>query len=559
MPLLFLLAAPVVAQREASLADLLSSRASVASAVPSEFAQEGAVDADRYIVGPGDVFTLSIGGAPPVQFPLPVGADGMVAIPEVGALDVAGQTLAQVRARLSGAVQPLYRNVPVAVTLTQPRRFVVHIGGAVPNPGRRVVGPTPRLSDAVRVAFQSEPERADEALTAQELAGLTAAPDLERRSRATLTPDEREALPPEDLSDAFAPHLRAVVVERAGEAPVRYDLLRYRRTGDAAHNPYLRDGDRIFVPAYHRARDVAFVSGGVPFPGPYPVRADDTAADLVAVAGGSSSAEIAFVSGAAAGAAAPVAAGTTVYVDEQRLAGFVRVEGEVAYPGLFRITSGETTAREVIEQAGGVLSDALTRGAFIQRGDRAADAAVQRAVTTPGDLPFVTRASLASQVAGAGVGGPSVMWLSGTDSVVLYDGDRLVVPRDEGTVLVLGGVGRPGYVPVQAGADAGTYLQAAGGLRSGVRGVFVQRAGAPALVPASEAGPIASGDVLLAITDDPATQGELYNFSLQERNLRLQSERDVRQARVQTIQAVATAVSVIATAITTYFLIDERL
>ncbi len=531
---------------EDALATLLSARSSAQGGVPSEFAQEGSVDADRYLVGPGDVFSLSIGGAAPTQVQVPVTSDGMLMLPDVGGLEVDGLTLRVARDRILRSIQPLYRNVPVAVALAQPRRFVIHVGGAVDDPGRKTVGPLSRLSDAVAAL---RPTRTNTTTT---LADGT-------------TVNEQSETPSATIAPGFARHLRAVEIRRDGEPSQTFDLMRYRRTGDPDLNPYLRDGDRVYVPAYHTTRDVVFVSGAVPFPGAYPIRADDTAADLVAVAGGSTEGNRIRIAGQPAGTsseAARVEAGATIFVEADRQLGIVVVDGEVAYPGSYRIVPGVTTARALLEQVGGLLPTALGRGSYIQRngaqGTNRYDTPTQRAVAAPGDLPFVTRASLADQIATPSLGVPAVTWLGGAgDDIPLFDGDRLFVPRDEGTVLVTGGVARPGYLPVQAGAGASSYLASAGGLRRNVRDVYVLRAGTQELVDAADAGALQSGDLILVTTDDPATQPDLYGLSLQQRTLELQVERDRRESRFRTISTTTAIVGTVASLVTTYLLITR--
>jgi len=56
---------------------------------------------------------------------------------------------------------------------------------------------------------------------------------------------------------------------------------------------------------------------------------------------------------------------------------------------------------------------------------------------------------------------------------VLYNGDRLVFPRNEQTIRVLGQVVRPGYVPFQDGQTASYYIDAAGGVAPGGSNFFV--------------------------------------------------------------------------------------
>lgn len=535
------------AQRtEDALATLLSARSSAQGSVPSEFAQEGAIDADRYLIGPGDVFALSIGGAQPTQVQAPVTADGMLMLPDVGGIEVDGLTLRVARERILRAIQPLYRNVPVAVALAQPRRFLIHIGGAVDDPGRKTVGPLARLSDAVTAL---RPTRTNTTTT---LADGTTVTEQSETPSATIAP-------------SFARHLRAVEIRREGQPTQTFDLMRYRRTGDPDLNPYLRDGDRVYVPTYHTTRDVVFVSGAVPYPGAYPVRDDDTAADLVAIAGGSTEGVRIRIAGQprdAASGTTQVEAGATVFVEADRQLGIVVVDGEVAYPGSYRVVPGVTTARGLLEQAGGLLPTALGRGSYIQRkgadGVNRDDTPIQRAVATPGDLPFVTRASLANQIATPSIGVPAVTWLGdGATEIPLFDGDRLFVPRDEGTVLVTGGVARPGYLPVQPGASPSDYLASAGGLRRNVRDVYVLRAGTQELVDASDAGTLQSGDLILVTTDDPATQPDLFGLSLQQRTLELQVDRDRRESRFRTVSTGLAIVGTVTSIVTTYLLISR--
>ncbi len=466
-------------------------------------------------------------------------------LPDVGGLEVADLTLRVARERILRAIQPLYRNVPVAVALAQPRRFAVHVGGAIDDPGRKTLAPLSRLSDAIAAL---RPTRTNTITTLAD--GTTIEEDTETPA-ATIARD-------------FARHLRAIEIQREGEPTQAFDLMRYRRTGDPDLNPYLRDGDRIYVPAYHITRDVAFVSGAVPFPGAYPIRDDDTAADLVAVAGGSIEGVSIRIAGQGdtVSGTTRVEAGTTVFVEADRELGIVVVDGEVAYPGSYRVVPGVTTARGLLEQAGGLLPTALGRGSYIQRngaeGINRYDTPTQRAVATPGDLPFVTRASLADQIATPSVGVPAVTWLGdGASDIPLFHGDRVFVPRDEGTVLVTGGVARPGYLPVQPGAGATDYVAAAGGLRRNVRDVYVLRAGVQELVDASEAGALQSGDLILVTTDDPATQPELFGLSIQQRTLELQIDSDRRESRFRTISTTTAVLGTLASLVTTYLLITR--
>ncbi len=499
--------------------------------LPATTPLEGALDEQTYRVGPGDVFVVTAGGGAPVQATLPVTADGQIVLPQAGAIRVSGLTLAAARARIIAALRP-YVVSGIDAALVQPRAFYVHVAGAVAMPGRIVVPPVARLEDALRQALAVD--------SLGQYIGTT-------------------------------PALRSVRIESRGGATATYDLLRYRRLGDLSQNPYLGDGDAITVARFDSLDlgGAVRVMGDVALPGLYEWRAGDTAADLVALASGPSRAgadsRTVRVGGASAVALAaatqPLVAGTTVYVERDRERGIVRVEGAVVAPGAYPVRQGRTMLRDVLEAAGGLRSDALARGAYLVRGGgrgaiRPFDATTLQG---PGDLPYVTRVALADQFYQSRISVTSLLATGG--DLPVFDGDVLVVPRDEGTILLVGAVGRPGYLPVRAGATADAYLADAGGLRREARDVFVVDVATQTLAPAAGR-VLTSGDVLLVTTDDPATRPELYGFSLQERSLALQSQtlafqdrQDRRQARFQALSLGLTTVSTAVALVTTYLLI----
>lgn len=534
---LLCLAGVARAQTPAEMREALRARATAPSfnSPAATAALEGAFDARQYRVGPGDVFSVSIGGAEPVVAALAVTADGVLVLPSAGAVDVSGLALDQARARVVEALRPFYRNVSLDVALAQPRRFLVHVTGAVPAPGRKTAGAAARLDDVLAEAFYAD--------------SLTEATWIEK---------------------GFAPSLRQVEIAHQDGTRETYDVQRYRRTGDLGQNPYLRDGDRIGVAAYQTSRQSVYVSGGVAFPGAYEYRAGDTVAGLVQLAGGPAEMSGRMVRVGDAPPApfesvrgALVAPGTTVYVEEDRDAGTATVEGFVRFPGTYPIVQGRTTLQDLLRMAGGLLPGALGRGAYLQRRYSTNQAstfnAAYRAVQAPGDLPFVTRSALSDQffetrlaLEGGGLAG------NGGADIPLYDGDALVVPRDEGTVLLIGAVTRPGYVPVQQDGSVAAYLRAAGGLRQAARDVFVMRAGTNQMRPAAEMGTLASGDVVLVTTADQATRPDLYAFSLQERQLTLQENTARRDARFRTASTLLTTVSTAVAVITTYLLVRDN-
>ncbi|MEM6336168.1 MAG: SLBB domain-containing protein, partial [Bacteroidota bacterium] len=341
------------------------------------------------------------------------------------------------------------------------------------------------------------------------------------------------------VADArFRPALRNVLVRRADGSEVPVDMVAYYTGGERDANPYVMDGDVVYVPAFRPAISGVFVSGEVPFAGVYDYRDGDTVLDLLRLAAGPSGLEaLGSVRLARTGeadqnlriadllraeskgeAGVPVRALDNLHVPEPEArpatataAGFVR------YPGVYPIEAGQTTLAEFIARAGGFREDALVRGAYLERGAtieerRAVDFMQQPNIgrlpflvdtsavlqqTRLGDLDVLGRLYLARALSSenrVSVDVASALG-GGGEPVVLYGGDRLVVPRDEQSVRVIGEVEQPGAVPFQASLNAEGYISRAGGRGGKSADVFVIKAGTGQLVEAKRA-TVESGDIV---------------------------------------------------------------
>ncbi|MDT0633177.1 SLBB domain-containing protein [Rubrivirga sp. S365] len=481
---------------------------------------EGTVDPSTYTLGPGDVLAATLGGQSPRVLEAQVSADGLLVIPEAGTFQASGRTLADVQRAVRAALDRQYRNVPTDLVLTAPRRYFVHVSGAVAAPGRRLVGPVPRLEDALAAA-----------------GGLAEVGGLQ-------------------------PAARAVVVRREGGADLTVDYRRYLATGDLDGNPRLLDGDVVYLPTFDPLSEGALVGGVVARPGPYDLKPGDTVRDLVLIAGGpeASVTGVRLTRAAADGAIADrllapgelgtvaVQPGDQLYVlarDED--AGTAEALGLVRYPGVYPIRDGETTVRELVRRAGGVLPEALPRAAVLYRQPEAAGTqSLAPDATRLSEFDVLRRAYLqqeASRPAQVSIDLAAALRGEG-ESVVVRTGDRLVVPSGAGTVYVFGQVLRPGLVPFAAGQTAGAYVAAAGGAASGAETTFVIEAGTGRYVegPATPVGP---GDRVFVERAPRADTPEL-------RQLELALESDRRNRTLQVIQTAFAAISTVATLIFAY-------
>ncbi|MFN7001130.1 MAG: SLBB domain-containing protein, partial [Elioraea tepidiphila] len=262
------------------------------------------------------------------------------------------------------------------------------------------------------------------------------------------------------------------------------------------------------------------LTGEVRRPGIYPLAAEATLADLLAVAGGPTdtadlrNVELTRVVRIEGASAAPVerflldiesrnfAAVRVAPRDAVRFArvfidrdtGPVRLAGEFVRPGVYDIRRGERLS-DLIQRAGGLTREAYPFGAVFTREsvrvrqqegfERAAreletsllQVAAGRAVSAPAGRPSVDlgdaiRAGreLAASLREARAAGrmvveanPAVLAARPELDLLLEPGDLLVVPKRPNDVSVVGAVLNPGALQFRSGQRAGDYLRAAGG------------------------------------------------------------------------------------------------
>jgi protein involved in polysaccharide export with SLBB domain len=506
------------------------------------------------------VFTVSVGGgsvsSPPRQTETTVTAEGLLVVPEAGTFDAAGRTLEAVTAEARVALRRRYANVPTDVALSIPRRFAVYVSGAVPLPGRQVVTALGRVEDAIAETTGD--------LNPLELTDYETPPRFEVERRVAL---------------------RNVRVTSRDGSERRVDLYRYYTTGDLAYNPRLDDGDAVFVPAFDPIREGVTIGGDVERPGFYDWRPDDTAAALVAVAGGpglsasgttvrrtrtrDGRTESVEVSLDQAGTLDLQPRDQVSVVADAPDAGYASAVGAVRFPGAYPIVSGETSLGDLVDAAGGLTSEALLRGAYLERTARPTPQAALDPLAIPTDRPrtvavFDSSVTSLGQLSDLGLVGRRYyiqeyistarlsvdveQALRGSRDVVLRDGDRLVVPRDLGAVRVSGQVSDPGFVPFEPGLTAGDYVARAGGLGPAATTVYTVDARTGRFTAGRET-PVLEGDAVFVDRPPTSDSATIENLALQAAREEREAERDRRQFLIQTI---ATTISAVSTAIFAY-------
>ena len=530
----------------------LQSRLADLSVPQSLLALEGAVDPDEYVLGPGDMFKVTVGGLASRNYSISVSVAGFLSLPEAGAFLAAGRTLASVKQEALSALQERHANAPVDFSFVQPRMFYVHISGAVPQAGRYLMLPISRVDDVIHQAYMSRYVE----VSGSEAGGAS-------RFVSPASPERPE------INSSYRPALRNVLVTHRDGSQHSIDLIRYYTNGETANNPYLQDGDMVSVPSFHYGRDGIRVSGQINYPGVYDLRPGDTALNMLTLAAGPgglaqlgqirlarntpSGPPESFLMDAQrviSGADEPIAlqAGDHLIVLTEEVA-IARIQGRVAYPGSYNIVGGKTTLRELIEMAGGLKNDANLKAAFLER-NKSLDFRESGRVS---NLDFFSRdfaRSFAANSATRVSVDIAAAMASDDESIVLYDGDKAVFPRDEHTAHVYGHVPQPGYVQIEEGQPASHYIDLVGGTGQDSQNIYVfdgstgeVRVGAHVIVK--------SGDTVFVDRKDMAETPAMAQLLLGE----LQSK---RQARIMTTQAIFTGLTAITSIVTAYFAIRRN-
>ncbi len=255
--------------------------------------------------------------------------------------------------------------------------------------------------------------------------------------------------------------------------------------GEDAHNLPLSPLDEITVYSIHTFGDRQFVTidGLVRKPGRYELFSSMGLQDLIVLAGGlrdvayKLEAEVARSDPDAATPDRPVQVFKTKISDiydidskptdklllQNRDAVFIRphpefepqqyvkLQGEVRFPGTYALGSRSERLTEIISQAGGMKEGAYPQGVNFHR-------------------PSVGRIAVDLPAALKHPGGP--------EDIVLQDGDVIELPPSPSTVEVAGAVYSPKHILFRPGKGVDYYLERAGGLRVDARkgDIYVERA-----------------------------------------------------------------------------------
>ena len=400
------------------------------------------IEPDKYVLGVGDIVRIYIilETEDPISFNVTVSPTGSINLPMVRAIKVSGLTLTEATREISKQLLKLYPRSNVIVDLVYPRNMKISITGEVTNPGIYSVSAISTLDDVIKLA-----------------GGL--------KSSASL---------------------RNIQIRREDKV-ITVDYFRFLKYGDINANPYIQEGDLIYVPLMGKSVKVL---GQVKNPGIYEIKDGEKLKDVLDMAGGlTAKADLlgGYIERQSDGKKQVISIDlfnlmygkdnkeNIVLKDGDSIVIPLKVDkvyviGYVAKPQVFTIVSGESKSEvggqptlgeseikegakisELIQKAGGVLPNGSRRRIQVIRDGQIIKEVDLFRVLVKGDAE--------------------------EEKVKLVPGDIVYVPLVEKTVKILGEIKDPGIYEIKPGEKIKDIIDMAGGftVRASLKDVTVER------------------------------------------------------------------------------------
>jgi polysaccharide export outer membrane protein len=438
----------------------------------------------EYIVGPGDELDVQLYGTQNHNLQLIVGRDGRIQFPELGPVNVAGQTFNAVKSSLEAQVARQMIGVRASVTMGDTRSIRVFVLGEAKRAGSYTISGLGTISSALFAAGGIRPTGS----------------------------------------------LRKIELKRQGALIRRLDLYDMLIRGNTTDDAKLLPGDVIFIPSIG---PTIGVEGEVRRPAIYETRSETTVADVVELAGGlapeADTANAALtridpsqhrvvlrvdLSGAAA-KSQPIRNGDLLRVSRLRptLDAGVVVEGYVYATGAFAFHPGMRLS-EVIHSVDDLKPDADIHYLLIRR-------------ELPPDRRIVVR-SADLEAALKAPGSAADVPLMARDRIMVFDlqssRDRVVQPlldelklqsniqRPEEVVRIVGRAKVPGDYPLEVGMTVRDLVRAGGSLADAAYGGQAELTRYNVVKGESHQTELIQVDLGAAMRGDPASNLRLQPF-----------------------------------------------
>ncbi|MBV6479458.1 MAG: hypothetical protein HGGPFJEG_02232 [Ignavibacteria bacterium] len=425
---------------------------------------EGAIDADKYIVGPNDLFTLGLYGYINQQIPLAVSPEGSIIIPTVGEVYVSNFSLREAKEKVVTAVKKRYYSSDVSFTLNTPRTFLIKVSGL--TQGTFEVSPVTRVSEILKVLIF----------------------DTLNTSRVFYEKtNEREYF------NAQISLRNIELIRKSGES-IHVDVYKYFLTNKDEHNPFFLEGDLLKIPYIQLDQNFITIGGAVQLEGSYEYSQGDDLETVIGIARGldvNAEPDSIVLYRAIEGVDGFESLNLSYEKDKDfeikkydRI--FVKykinyqknlsvlVLGEVLRPGYYPISFKNTRLMDVINMAGGLKEKAYLPLSILFRdydAEYTAKDSAEILINSRANDLIVTEMDRVNFITDIKAKRNRVIidfeklikQNDQTQNVILEGKDIVYINDNKNIVYLFGQINQEGYVPFVKGKDMEYYIEKAGG------------------------------------------------------------------------------------------------
>ena len=468
---------------------------------------DGKIDPNEYIVGPGDEFRINIDLAKSKSFKTNVSPDGRLLIEGAGAIEVDGLNLKSVYKKIEEKLKSRYNSDDISIVLSDIRKFKVVVSGDTYTQVTVPASSTERVNEVINKA-----------------GGL------------------------EETSS-----LRNIKLVRDGSV-IDVDLLMFFNVGDKESNPYVVGGDQIIVPPFNKQSTLG-INGEVPKPIETEYKDGDKLSDLIKLSHGIlNSADLSSVeitrlandgksiekiyadisdwkedlySSELLKGDIDLQPGDRVYIKKKKnwkVPSYVKITGEVNYPGKYTIELGKTRISDIIDRAGGFNENAyISASTLIRQKEKEREDLqltrlenMDRSEMTVSELKYYQakvneRRGLMAVNFNNAIDDPSSV-----DNILLQDRDSIIVPEKIDFINVQGRVNNPGNVQYNEKFNYLDYIALAGGFgyRADLDETFITKSKGEQFLAEDFNYKLEPGDTILVPPEEDVTFFEVFSTAL---------------------------------------------
>ncbi|MFA7325068.1 MAG: SLBB domain-containing protein [Candidatus Kapaibacterium sp.] len=468
---------------------------------------DGAIDPKEYIVGPGDEFIINIVSSRSEQVKASILPDGRLLIKNVGVIDLQNKTLEESYKLIETKVKNVYNSKEISVILSNIRKFKVTVSGQTFTQATVAATSTERVNEVIN-----------------KVGGF----------------DKKSSL-------------RNIRLIR-NDSIIKVDLIKFFNIGDKSVNPYVSGGDQIIVPPFNHKSTIE-INGEVPKRIEVEYIVGDSLSTIIKMSQGFlsssdlSSVEISRLENNGISvekiyldltswretlyksSSLPndmeLRPGDRVYVKKKEnwtIPSYVKVLGEVKYPGKYTIELGKTRISDIITRAGGFNDNAYQTASVLirQKEMERTDAELERLKTidrsemTKSELKyFAARISEKKGLMAVNFK-KAVEDPSSVDNILLQNKDSIIVPETIDFINIQGRVNSPGNVQYNENFDYLDYVALAGGFgyRADIDETFVTKSKGEQFLAEDYNYVLEPGDTILVPPEEEVTFFEIFTTAL---------------------------------------------